>query len=67
MPVATLNLGIKNYTSWSLGNRMMVRRAGLDLAGKMVEQDDVSALPELLLLASLARRLSLSTQCMRRS
>ena len=67
MLVPTLTLSATNYTSCSLGNWLMVRRPGLDLAGKMVEQDDASALPELLLLASSARRLSLPTQCMRRS
>ncbi len=67
MPVATLTLSTKNYTSCSLGGWLVVRRAGLDLAWKMVEQDDASMLPELLLLASSARRLSLPTQCTRRS
>ena len=51
MPVATLTLSSKNYSSWSLRGWLMARLAGLDFAEEMVEQDDAGARAELLLLA----------------
>ena len=55
MPVATLTLSSKNYSSWSLRGWLMARFAGLDFAEEMVEQDDPSARAELLLLAPSVR------------
>ncbi|HQR58624.1 MAG TPA: glutathione S-transferase family protein [Azonexus sp.] len=51
MPVATLTLSSKNYSSWSLRGWLMARLAGLDFSEEMVEQDDAGARAELLLLA----------------
>ena len=51
MPVATLTLSSKNYSSWSLRGWLMARLAGLDFGEEMVEQDDAGARAELLLLA----------------
>ena len=55
MPVATLTLSSKNYSSWSLRGWLMARLAGLDFAEEMVEQDDANARAELLLLAPSVR------------
>ena len=43
MPVATLTLSSKNYSSWSLRGWLMARFAGLDFKEEMVEQDDAGA------------------------
>jgi len=51
MPIATLTLSSKNYSSWSLRGWLMARLAGLDFSEEMVEQDDAGARAELLLLA----------------
>ena len=51
MPVATLTLSSKNYSSWSLRGWLMARLAGLDFSEEMVEQDDAGARAELLLRA----------------
>jgi len=51
MPVATLTLSSKYYSSWSLRGWLMARLAGLDFSEEMVEQDDAGARAELLLLA----------------
>ncbi len=55
MPVATLTLSSKNYSSWSLRGWLMARLAGLDFAEEMVEPDDANARAELLLLAPSVR------------
>jgi glutathione S-transferase len=55
MPVATLTLSSKNYSSWSLRGWLMARFAGLDFKEEMVEQDDAGARAELLLLAPSVR------------
>ena len=55
MPVTTLTLSSKNYSSWSLRGWLMARLAGLDFAEEMVEQDDANARAELLLLAPSVR------------
>ena len=55
MPVATLTLSSKNYSSWSLRGWLMARFAGLDFTEEMVEQDDAGARAELLLLAPSVR------------
>lgn len=55
MPIATLTLSSKNYSSWSLRGWLMARFAGLDFTEEMVETDDASARAELLLLAPSVR------------
>ncbi len=55
MPVATLTLSSRNYSSWSLRGWLMARFAGLDFKEEMVEQDDAGARAELLLLAPSVR------------
>lgn len=55
MPVATLTLSSKNYSSWSLRGWLMARFAELDFKEEMVEQDDAGARAELLLLAPSVR------------
>ncbi len=55
MPVATLTLSSKNYSSWSLRGWLMARFAGLDFSEQMVETDNASARAELLLLAPSVR------------
>lgn len=55
MPVATLTLSSKNYSSWSLRGWLMARFAGLDFEEEMVGEDDLSARAELLLLAPSVR------------
>ncbi len=55
MPVATLTLSSKNYSSWSLRGWLMARLAGIDFKEEMVEADDPGARAELLLLAPSVR------------
>ena len=55
MPVATLTLSSKNYSSWSLRGWLMARLAGIDFKEEMVEADDAGARAELLLLAPSVR------------
>jgi len=51
LPVATLTLSSKNYSSWSLRGWLLARFSGLPFTELMVSPDDVEARKELLLLA----------------
>ncbi|MCE4553568.1 glutathione S-transferase [Pelomonas cellulosilytica] len=51
MPVATLTLSSKNYSSWSLRGWLLAQFAGLSFSEVMVPPDDEGARRELLLLA----------------
>ena len=51
MPVTTLTLSSKNYSSWSLRGWLLARFAGIDFTEVMVSPDDADARKELLLLA----------------
>ena len=55
LPVATLTLSSKNYSSWSLRGWLLTRFAGLTFEEVMLPPDDADARKELLLLAPSIR------------
>jgi glutathione S-transferase len=55
LPLPTLTLSSKNYSSWSLRGWLMARFAGLAFTEVMVAHDDADARRELLLLAPSIR------------
>jgi glutathione S-transferase len=55
MPVATLLISSKNYSSWSLRGFLLARIARLEFEEKVVDPDDPNTRAELLLKASSIR------------
>jgi glutathione S-transferase len=55
MPVATLTISSKNYSSWSLRGWLMMKLAGVPFEEIAIDPDDAAAREEILLLSPSIR------------